>query len=185
MAEQQSLLWVYIQGIQRISLENNASSSKIEIMALFHHPIATMSVLLALPAGKGSGLPNNSLKCIKSDWREKRKLPWVILESPTNKSKEHLEWGEGKMKLKKHLWEGKHRMFSQVTWRPLVFEYLIRKLRGNKAPKYLKTWSETAKILRCLKREVIFCFRVWKCGTNSYFPLHVFKICLISHKPRK
>lgn len=66
----------------------DAGSSKTETVALLQHPIATMSVLLALPAGKGSRLPNNSLKCVKSDWREKRKLPWVILASPGKSNKQ-------------------------------------------------------------------------------------------------
>lgn len=57
-------------------MENRHSigSPKIETVALLQYPIATMPVLLALPARKGSDLPNNSLKCIKADWREKRKL---------------------------------------------------------------------------------------------------------------
>lgn len=76
-------------------------------------------------------------------------------------------------------------MDFQVRWKPLLSEYLIKRLHGNWAPECLKIQAQITEILSCLKKQVIFCFRIWKSGMSGYFSLHVFKICLINLKPEK
>lgn len=80
-------------------------------------------------------------------------------------------------------------MDFKVWWRPLIFEYLIKHLHGSWEPKYLKIWAQTTWILSYLgKKSSDLIFedkRIRKYEMSSYFPLCVFKICLINLKPKK